>query len=80
MDQIDTGRVIELLIEYFEAGNRETDTLAKMILQSSSDYKTYWQEEIQRIHSGIDWTGIRAVEADILIYALQHLHQGKEDE
>ncbi len=75
MDQIDTKRVIELLIEYFETGNKETDTVAKLILQSSPDYRTHWQEEVQRIQSGIDWTGIRAVEADILVSALQQLQE-----
>ena len=73
MDQINSEELIELLIEYFETGNRETDTVAKMILQSSSEYTTYWQREISRIQTGIEWTGIRAVEADILINALREL-------
>ena len=80
MDQIDTQQVIELLIDYFGTGNKETDAVAKLILQSSPDYTSTWQNDIQRIQKGIDWTGIRAVEADIILFALQQLLDNRKED
>lgn len=78
MNHIDSKRLIALLIDYFETGNTETDTMAKMILKSSPDYNDYWKSEVERIQAGIHWTGIRAVEAEMLSHALREL-QGVDD-
>lgn len=71
MDHIDSDRIMILLIEYFEAGNKESDSVAKKILQSSPDYATFWQSEVDRIQQGTQWTGLRAVEAEIISSVLR---------
>lgn len=68
-----THIILELLIEYFDIGNTETDSVAKMILQSSHDYTSYWQDEVRKFQSGTDWTGIRAAEAELISSALRTL-------
>lgn len=75
MDRIDAHRITELLIEFFETGNSETDSVAKYILHSAADYTTYWKDEIDRIQSGPDWTGIRVVEAEIICHTLRTLSE-----
>lgn len=73
MEKIDTHSVIDLLIEYFETGTKETDAVAKLILQSSSEYNTSWQDEIKRIQAGTEWTGLRSVEAEIITFSLKEI-------
>lgn len=75
MKNNDSDKVLQLLIEYFETGNTQTDAVAKIILQSSSEYKEYWSEKLDQFQNGIEWTGIRTVEAEILTTALRQLQK-----
>jgi len=61
------------MIDYFEAGNRETDRAAKDILESDFEFKTFWEEEIERLQQGEEWTGLRAPEAELVVEALRRL-------
>jgi len=65
--------LLQAMIDYFEAGNRETDGAAKNILESDFEYKAHWEGEIRRLQKGEDWTGLRAPEAEILAAALRRL-------
>ncbi|MCK9294510.1 MAG: hypothetical protein M0P70_05455 [Desulfobulbaceae bacterium] len=73
MEKITAHHVLQLLIEYFAAGNKETDAAAKAIIEWDSEYRAIWQGEMQRYREGTDWTGIRAVEAEMLAAALQEI-------
>ncbi len=70
MKKNDTCRILDAMIGYFEGGNRETDYVAKSILESDFEYAEKWKEEIKRIKDSAEWTGLRAVEADIIVSAL----------
>ena len=48
MERNDSLRVLETLIDFFEAGNKQTDAVAKEILESDIEYKTKWAAEIER--------------------------------
>lgn len=73
MGKITAEHILQLLIEYFEAGNKETDAAAKAIIETDCDYSAIWQEEMKRYRQGGEWTGIRAVEAEMLAAALQNI-------
>lgn len=73
MEHIDETRILEMLITYFETGNIETDKAAKAILSSEGDASAYWYREGKRIMAGVEWTGLRGVEAEILASALRRI-------
>lgn len=72
MDIMEIQRVLTTLIDYFEAGNRESDAAAKNILASNSEFAEYWQAEIERFQRSVEWTGLRGQEAEILATRLRH--------
>lgn len=75
MDKTGALRLLQALIEYFEAGNKTSDTIAKDILDSDGENLDFWQKEIQQLKNGADWTGLRAPEADILVLALRQINK-----
>lgn len=75
MDRDTALHLLQTLIDYFEAGNKETDSVAKDILDFDADFKEKWAEEIRRLLSSGDWSGLRAPEAEIIAAALHHLQQ-----
>ncbi len=79
MDTIHILRLLDTMIDYFEAGNKETDRAAKSILETDVAFKDYWQEEIKRIGEGVGWTGLRAIEADILAASLRTIKSKIEE-
>ncbi|RJX33628.1 MAG: hypothetical protein C4531_05260 [Desulfurivibrio sp.] len=72
MEKISAEHVLELLIEYFEAGNKQTDAVAKDIIETDFEYNEIWQEELRRfMKGGGGWSRIRAPQAELLAGALQ---------
>lgn len=63
------------MIDYFEAGNQETDNAAKAIIASDIGFRAKWEAEIQRLLAGVEWTGLRAPEAEIIAAALHRLQR-----
>ena len=80
MESIDTFRVLEIIIDFFEAGNQKTDAAAKAIFESDLEYGDYWRGEIQRLRKGVEWTGIRCVEAEILTSVLHRVKESIRSE
>lgn len=75
MDRIDSLRLLQTMIDYFETGNQQTDAVAKAILASDLEFDAKWQTEIKRLRNSTDWTGLRAPEAEILAAALHLLRE-----
>jgi len=75
MDRDTALHLLQTLIDYFEAGNKETDHVAKDILAYDFEFQEKWSEEIKRLLSGGDWSGLRAPESEIIAIALHHLQQ-----
>lgn len=75
MDKPAARRLLQTLIDYFEAGNKESDQMAKTIIEWDSEYLSEWREEIKRLRETGDWTGLRAPEADIIAAALRVIQQ-----
>ena len=75
MDTTSARRLLQVMIEYFETGNQTTDGVAKMILASDFEYSDFWQQEMKHLKSGVEWSGIRTVEAEILVAALRHINE-----
>lgn len=75
MERNDSLRVLETLIDFFEAGNKQTDAVAKEILESDIEYKTKWAAEIERFKNSSGWTGLRSPEAELVAMALRSLLQ-----
>jgi len=73
MDAFRAKRLLQVMIEYFETGNKTTDGVAKMILASDFEYSDIWRQEMKDLKSGVEWSGVRTVEAEILIAALRHI-------
>jgi len=59
------------MIEYFEAGNRETDAAAKDILESDFNYRDHWRATAEELRQGTEWSGLRAPEAEIVVRGLR---------
>jgi hypothetical protein len=66
VDTREIQRVLTALIDYFEAGNDESDAAAKAVLVADSEYREYWGPEIERFQKSIEWTGLRGPEAEML--------------
>ena len=75
MDMNDSLHLLQTMIDFFEAGNQETDAAAKAIIESDFEYSANWEAEIKRFREGTDWTGLRAPEAEIVVATLRHLQQ-----
>jgi hypothetical protein len=71
MDVREIHQVLATLIDYFEAGNSESDAAAKAVLIADSNYDDYWQPEIERFRKSADWTGLRGPEAELLASRLR---------
>lgn len=79
MDTDSARHLLQVMIEYFETGNKTTDSVAKSILEYDFEYSDFWQEEIKKLKSGVEWSGIRAVEADILVAGLRWVEKMLEN-
>ncbi len=75
MDKNTALHLLITLIDYFEAGNHETDSAAQAIIASDVNFKEKWEAEIKRLVAGNEWTGLRAPEADIIASALHRLQR-----
>jgi hypothetical protein len=75
MDRNVSLHLLQAMIDYFEAGNRETDAAAKAIIESDFENKAHWEAEIGRLKEGKDWTGLRAPEAEIVAVALRQMQR-----
>ena len=73
MDTREIERVLNTMIDYFEAGNPESDAAAKAILAADGEYEEYWQAEIEKFRRSVEWTGLRGPEAEILAGRLRQV-------
>lgn len=73
MEQPRALQLLQVMIDYFEAGNQESDRLAKAILESDLEYDRRWRPELHTLLAGVEWTGLRAPEADLVAAALRLL-------
>lgn len=64
------------MIDYFEAGNKESDKAAKAIIEWDFENEALWQQELTRLRETGEWTGLRAPEADIIVEMLRSVQQG----
>jgi hypothetical protein len=71
MDDSAALRLLQAMIDYFEAGNQESDSAAKAIIESDFENGEKWRAAIKELLTGEDWTGLRAPEADIVAAALR---------
>jgi hypothetical protein len=71
MDAKEIQQALNILIDYFEAGNSESDAVAKAILVSDSKYNEYWHPAIERFRISVEWTGLRGPEAEMLANRLR---------
>ena len=79
MDKAAALHLLQVMIDYFEAGNKQTDSAAKAIIESDFDYLDTWQAEIRRLKAEGEWSGVRAPEADIVarsLHTIQELREG----
>jgi len=70
MDRKDGVLLLQAMIDYFEAGNQQSDAAAKDIIESDFNNFEKWQAEIKRRKAEGEWSGLRAPEAEILSSAL----------
>jgi hypothetical protein len=75
MEQKDAVHFLQAMIDYFEAGNQQTDAVAKDIIETDFEYLDQWQAEIKRLKSERQWTGLRAPEAEVIVGALRILQE-----
>lgn len=78
MNDVDSLKVLDILIDFFEAGNSLTDSAAKLILKEDGEYEDYWSRVIKQFGSSVDWTGIRAPEAEFLSLQLRLIKEQLE--
>ena len=71
MDTKEIHQALTTLIDYFEAGNTESDAAAKAVLVADLNYDDYWRPEIERFRQSVDWTGLRGPEAELLANRLR---------
>lgn len=71
METTEVGRVLNTLADYFAGGNPESDAAARAVLVADGDYQDYWRPEIERFRQGVEWTGLRGPEAELLANALR---------
>jgi hypothetical protein len=58
MEKTEALRLLQSMIDYFEAGNQETDAAAKDILESDIDYRDHWRQAGEELRQGTEWTGL----------------------
>lgn len=75
MDMSDALHLLQTMIDYFEAGNQETDAAAKAIIESDFEYSANWEAAINRLREGTDWTGVRAPEAEVVAAGLRMIQK-----
>ena len=75
MDRTAALYLLQAMIDYFEAGNKQTDSAAKAIIESDFDYLDNWQAEIRRLKAEGEWSGVRAPEADIVARSLHTIQE-----
>lgn len=80
MDKNTALHVLQTMIEYFEVGNKETDAAAKAIIEWDFEYAEFWEERMRQYRQGGNWTGIRAVEAEMVALALRDIQALLEQE
>jgi hypothetical protein len=79
MERKVTLHLLQAMIDFFEAGNRQSDGTAKAIIESDTEYLDYWLEEIKRFKAEGEWTGLRAPEAEIIAGLLGAIQQNLEE-
>lgn len=79
MDRTKAFQLLQIMIDFFEAGNKQADAMAKEIIESDFDSLDQWRAAIKRLKDDGEWTGLRAPEADIVVEALR-LIQEQTDE
>lgn len=79
MDRSTPRLLLQTLIDYFEAGNPETDAAARAILDSDFGNRAHWEATVGRLRHGPGWTGLRAPEAEVVARALRALQQMLEE-
>lgn len=67
-------RLLTTLIEYFEAGNPESDAAAQAVLAADGD-DGYWRAEVESFRQSAEWTGLRGPEAELLAGGLRQAAQ-----
>jgi len=75
MEKSEALHLLQSMIDYFEAGNQETDEAAKAILESDFEYRAHWRTAIDELQSGTEWTGLRAPEAEIVARGLRRIRE-----
>ena len=65
--------LLQAMIDYFEAGNKESDGAAKNIIESDADGLGYWQEHMENFRQTGQWTGLRAPEAEVIAAVLRQV-------
>ena len=75
MEKQDAQQLLQTMIDYFEAGNQDSDAAAKAILESDFEGREHWRAEAANLRQGTEWSGLRAPEAEIVAAALHHLQQ-----
>ena len=78
MDRTTAIHLLQVMIDYFEAGNQHTDAVAKSIIESDFEYLENWQV-IRRSKAEAEWNGLRAPEAEILASALSTVQKLLKD-
>lgn len=75
MDTQAALRLLQAMIDYFEAGNEETDRAARAIIESDVPSLQDWRVEIDRRREEGEWTGLRGPEAELIAAALRLIRQ-----
>jgi len=75
MGKNDALRLLQAMIDYFEAGNQETDQAAKAILAFDFENRAAWQVAIKQLRENGEWTGVRSVEAELLAGRLKEIQE-----
>ena len=79
MDKTLAFHLLQAMIDFFEAGNQQTDGIAKAIFESDFEYLDRWHAEKKRLKDEGEWTGLRAPEADIIAIALRRIQEMIEE-
>lgn len=75
METHEALRLLQAMIDYFEAGNQDADAAAKEIIASDFTNSDHWQARIDRLVHGVEWSGLRAPEAELVATGLRTLQR-----
>ena len=78
MDRKAALHLLQIMIDFFEAGNQQTDGAAKAIIESDFECLDQWHVEMKRRKDEGEWTGLRAPEAEIVAAALHVIQKELE--